>query len=124
LHGGLLDRLHARHAPGNVDNLRDYDAIARAGALAREAVWANSLDKLAEAVRVSYAMQLGEKMDPLPAIRRRARPAGSFRWRGNTAAAATVATPVYLCQDATDRDRLCSQLSFRAIEPYVTLSSI
>ncbi len=52
--------------PGNAGNARDYDAIERAGALARDAVWANDLGKLAEAVRLSYAMQLGEGMRPLP----------------------------------------------------------
>jgi cytidyltransferase-like protein len=115
--------------PGNVDNLRDFDAIARAGALAREAVWANDLSKLAEAVRVSYSMQIGEKMDPLPGDPA-AGPAGSAALGGVSPLAWKYCGgghggyALYLCKDAADRDLLCAQSGFRAIEPYVALAGI
>lgn len=111
--------------PGNVGNTRDYDAIARAGALARDAVWANDLGKLAEAVRLSYAMQLGEGMAPLPGD-----PAAAPRASATLGGVAPLAWKycggghggyaLYLCATAADRDRLCQMPGFRAIEPYVT----
>jgi hypothetical protein len=115
--------------PGNANNVRDFDAIARAGALAREAVWTSDINKLAEAVRVSYAMQIGEKMTPLPGD-----PASGAA--GSAALGGVVPLAwkycggghggyaVYLCGDAADRERLCAQPSFRAIEPYVALAGI
>ena len=45
--------------PAMVDGARDYDAIARAGATARAAVWRNDFAGLADAVRQSYAVQIG-----------------------------------------------------------------
>jgi len=54
--------------PGSVDLERDYDLIERAGAIAREAVMAESIAKLAEAILVSYAAQLGEGMAQLPEV--------------------------------------------------------
>ena len=115
--------------PGNVDNLRDFDAIARAGALAREAVWAYDLCKLAEAVRVSYSMQIGDNMDPLPGDPA-AGPAGSAALGGVSPLAWKYCGgghggyALYLCKDAADRDLLCAQSGFRAIEPYVALAGI
>lgn len=52
--------------PGNVDQERDFDLIEKAGALAAKAVDANDLPLLAEAVRLSYEVQLGEGMEELP----------------------------------------------------------
>src|SRR5688572_8500544 len=52
--------------PAMVNGGRDYDAIARAGAMAREAVWKNDLTQLAAAVKQSYAVQRSEGMDALP----------------------------------------------------------
>jgi cytidyltransferase-like protein len=49
-----------------VNIARDYAAIARAGALAREAAYASDLDKLCDAVSISYQVQLAEGMDKLP----------------------------------------------------------
>ena len=54
--------------PGSVDLERDYDLIERAGAMAREAVMAESISKLAEAVLMSYAAQLGEGMEELSEV--------------------------------------------------------
>src|SRR5205823_1562641 len=48
--------------PGLVERARDYDAIERAGATARDAVWRGQLALLANAVRQSYAMQRAEGM--------------------------------------------------------------
>jgi galactokinase/mevalonate kinase-like predicted kinase len=110
--------------PGNVDKRRDYEAIERAGAVAREAVWKNDLGLLAEAVRISYAMQAGEGMRPLPAD-----PAS-----GETGAAALGGIKplawkycggghggyaLYLCATEAERDALCARAGFRAIEPYL-----
>lgn len=54
--------------PGSVDLQRDYDLIERAGAMAREAVMAESIAKLAEGILMSYAAQLGEGMAELPEV--------------------------------------------------------
>lgn len=54
--------------PGSVDFERDYDLIARAGQVARRAVMEESVELLAEAISLSYQVQLGEGMEPLPAI--------------------------------------------------------
>lgn len=110
--------------PGNVGNARDYDAIERAGKLGREAVWKNDLGLLAECVRVSYTMQVGEGMQPLPGD-----PAAG---EAGTAALGGVAPlawkycggghggyAVYLCRSSAERDRLCALPGFRAIEPYL-----
>jgi cytidyltransferase-like protein len=51
--------------PSPADRARDYDGIQKAGELAREAVLRESPDLLAESVRCSYQMQLGEGMTPL-----------------------------------------------------------
>jgi hypothetical protein len=45
--------------PRSADFHRDYDLIAAAGQVARDAVWSNDLYKLAEAVRLSYGAQMG-----------------------------------------------------------------
>jgi cytidyltransferase-like protein len=53
--------------PDLANRARDYDLIERAGAIAREAVWRGDLQKLAEAVRVSWQMQQAEGNPALPA---------------------------------------------------------
>jgi cytidyltransferase-like protein len=110
--------------PGNVGKARDYDAIERAGALARAAVWGGDLGKLAEAVRVSYAMQCGEGMQPLPGD-----PAAGEAGAAALGACAPLAWKycggghggyaLYLCATPAERDRLCALPGFRAIEPYL-----
>lgn len=52
--------------PGVVELRRDFNLIERAGAIARCAVFEGRLDRLAESVRCSYQVQLGEGMEPLP----------------------------------------------------------
>jgi len=77
--------------PAIVAGARDYDAIARAGATAREAVWRSNLAGMADAVRQSYAVQRAEGMASLPGDP--AAPAACLaRSPGNTAAAASAAT--------------------------------
>lgn len=110
--------------PGNVGNSRDLDLVERAGALARDAVWANDLGKLAEAVRVSYMMQMGERMQPLPGD-----PAAGAAGTALLAGVRPLAWKycggghggyaLYLCGSQADRDALCAQPGFRVIEPYL-----
>ncbi len=108
--------------PGVADQRRDYDAIARAGALAREGVWGRSLDQLAAGVRASYTVQCGEGMKPLP---------------GDPAAEATAALAdcrplawkycgggfggyaMYLFPETAARDAACRLPGFRPVEPYL-----
>lgn len=52
--------------PGNVDQERDFDLVEKAGGLAAEAVEKNDLHLLAEAIGLSYSVQLGEGMNELP----------------------------------------------------------
>ncbi|MGJ8697080.1 MAG: adenylyltransferase/cytidyltransferase family protein [Verrucomicrobiaceae bacterium] len=54
--------------PGAVDIDRDYDLIEKAGRQAAEAVYTESVEKLAEAIRMSYVVQLGEGMRELPEV--------------------------------------------------------
>ncbi|MDA7881248.1 adenylyltransferase/cytidyltransferase family protein [Akkermansiaceae bacterium] len=54
--------------PGSVDLGRDYDLIEAAGAKARQAVMSESIELLAEAIGMSYQVQLGERMTELPEI--------------------------------------------------------
>lgn len=51
--------------PGIAKLSRDFDGIARAGAIARAAVRLEDLHLLAEAVRSSYRVQLDEGMEPI-----------------------------------------------------------
>jgi cytidyltransferase-like protein len=107
--------------PSMVGGARDYAAIARAGQLARDAVWARSLPQLAEAVAASYAVQLRESMMPLPGD-----PAGETAKLGGVRPLAWKYSgggfggyALYLCENAADRDRLCAQPDFRPIEPFL-----
>jgi hypothetical protein len=108
--------------PGVVDQARDYAAIARAGALAREGVRRESLEALADGVRASYAVQRAEGMLPLPGD-----PAA-----GNDAALADGRPlawkycggghggyALYLFSSAADRGLACRLPGFRPIEPYL-----
>jgi glycerol-3-phosphate cytidylyltransferase-like family protein len=110
--------------PALANGERDYDAIARAGQTARDAVWQRDVTQLAEAVRQSYAVQRAEGMAPLP---------------GDPAAAAIPALAasaplawkycgggfggyaVYLFATAAHRDAACALPGFRPIEPFVHL---
>ena len=98
--------------PGIVHGQRDYDAIVRAGATAREAVWRNDLAGLAAAVRQSYAVQQAEGMDPLPADF-----PGALGWKYCGGGFGGYA--VYLFADRAARDAACTRPNVRPIEPYV-----
>lgn len=110
--------------PGNVAKQRDYDAIERAGAMARDAAWGNDLLRLAEAVRISYAMQIGEGMAALPGD-----PAAGPTGMAALGGVAPLAWKycggghggyaLYLCREPAERERLCGLPGFRPIEPYV-----
>ena len=52
----------------HVERKRDYNKIARAGKLAREAVLAKDIKILAEAVSLSFEVQIGEGMKDIPDI--------------------------------------------------------
>jgi len=104
------------------DQRRDYAAIARAGALAREGVWRQDLGQLAEGVRASYAAQTAEGMAPL---------AGDPAAGGSDALADCRPSAwkycggghggyaLYLFPDAAGRDAACKLPGFRPIEPYL-----
>ncbi len=100
--------------PSVVKNTRDLDAIVRAGQAARDAAWASSLEGLANAVRLSYAEQRIEGMDPLAEQVAGVKPLAMKYCGGGFGGYA-----LYLCASQADRDRLCTQPGFRAIEPYV-----
>jgi len=98
--------------PGVANQERDYDAIARAGATARDAVWRQDPALLADAVRQSYAVQLAEGMAPLPAD-----VAGALACKYCGGGYGGYA--VYLFAEPAARDAACAHPGFRAIEPYV-----
>lgn len=122
LHGRMaLYWTGASHdTPGIVEGRRDYDAIARAGATARDAVWRSDLDLLADAVRQSYAVQRGEGMAPLPADSAAARDPvpGALAWKYCGGGFGGYA--VYLFAESDARDAACRRGGFRPIEPYLT----
>jgi cytidyltransferase-like protein len=101
--------------PGFVNDPRDYGAIARAGATAREAVWRNDLAGIAAAVQQSYAVQRTEGMDPLAG--ERGEIPGAIAWKYCGGGFGGYA--VYLFAEQSQRDAACERNGFRAIEPYV-----
>lgn len=101
--------------PGAVNGPRDYDRIVRAGRLARDAVWAGSLDQLAAGVRESYGVQRNEGMAALPDAS--AAP-GAIAWKYCGGGFGGYA--LYLFADPAARDAAVKTGSFRAIEPYVS----
>jgi cytidyltransferase-like protein len=98
--------------PGVVNGARDYDAIARAGATAREAVWRGELNGIADAVRQSYAIQCAEGMAALAADI-----PGAIAWKYCGGGFGGYA--VYLFSEPGQRDAVCQRSGFRPIEPYV-----
>ena len=98
--------------PDLANRPRDYDAIERAGALAREAVWQGSLARLAEAVKISWAMQCGEGMAALPADL-----PGALAWKYCGGGFGGYA--LYLFGEPAQRDAACARTGFRPIEPFV-----
>lgn len=105
--------------PGMVGGKRDYAEIERAGALARDAVWARSLEGLAKAVAVSYSVQRTEGMAPLPGDGLSAPLGGVLPLAWKYCGGGFGGYAVYLCRNKADRDHLCTQPNFRPIEPFV-----
>ena len=97
--------------PGLVDRPRDYDLIFRAGRVARDAIWRQDLDLLAEAVRLSYDMQLAEGMEPLPSG-----VAGAAAWK--YCGGGFGGYSLYLFMKPAMRDLACKLPGFSPIEPY------
>ncbi len=98
--------------PGVANQARDYDAIERAGRTARDAVWRQDLDQLADAVRQSSAVQTGEGMAPLPQDLPGAL-ASKYCGGGFGGYA------VYLFSNGPARDEACNRPGFRLVEPYL-----
>lgn len=100
------------HTPDLIDKPRDYDRIATAARLARQAVRDDDFQQLAEAVRMSYGVQLTEGMEPLAEVGDCAaqKYCGSG-WGGYA---------VCLFEQSTDRDRFVAHNpQAMTIEPYV-----
>ena len=102
----------ASHDTPNLANRpRDFDAIDRAGRIARDAVWRNDLARLADAVRISWAMQQAEGMEALPEVPG----ALASKYCGGGFGGYAV----YLFAEPTHRDAACARTNFRSIEPFV-----
>jgi cytidyltransferase-like protein len=107
---------------------RDYDAIARAAATAREAVWRSDLALLADAVRQSYGkVQRVEGMAPLPGdpqapeADRSALPPGIQPLAWKYCGGGFGGYALYLFADQVQRDAACARPNFRPIEPYLAV---
>jgi hypothetical protein len=61
-----VSSLGFRFRPSLTSLARDFDGIEAAGHVARDAVWAQDIRLLAQAVSMSYAVQQAEGMAPLP----------------------------------------------------------
>lgn len=99
--------------PGVVDQPRDYDAIARAGQIARDAVWKQDFALIGEAVALSYGVQMGEGMDPLPEV------AGCIARKYCGGGFGGYA--LYLFADSAARDQALTRPGFSPIEPFLGL---
>lgn len=128
LHGRLA--LYWTGTPHDTPDLakvsRNYPAIERAGATARDAVWRGDLALLAAAVRQSYFhVQRPEGMAPLPGdpeasgASREALPAGLQPLAWKYCGGGFGGYAVYLFADAAQRDAACARPNFRPIEPYL-----
>src|SRR6185369_14349013 len=98
--------------PGVVNGSRNYDAIARAGATARDAVWQSNLNGIADAIRQSYAVQRAEGMDALAA-----NIPGAIAWKYCGGGFGGYA--LYLFTEPAQRAAACQRSGFRPIEPHV-----
>jgi hypothetical protein len=97
----------------NTDKARNYEAVQQAGALARDAVLPGqeSVQRLAEAVAVSYQVQLQEGMPPLPdGYGELARKYCGGGWGGYA---------LFLFDSEQRRDALLQLEGAVAIEPYI-----
>jgi cytidyltransferase-like protein len=103
---------HDHDTPDLANRPRDFDAIERAGKIARDAVWHSDLAQLAAAVRASYAMQLGEGMHALPA---EVPGALACKYAGGGFGGYAV----FLFAEKDQRDAACARKNFRPIEPFI-----
>jgi len=112
---GKMALLHTgtdHDTPGTVDLERDYDRIEAAGKLAAQAVNANDLQQLAEAVKISHQTQLDEGMQPLP----EAPSALAAKYCGGGYGGYAL----YLFAEQKDRDAfVANNEAALAIEPYL-----
>src|SRR5882724_943183 len=105
---------HEHDTPDLANRPRDFDAIERAGKIARDAVWRSDLAQLAAGVRESYAMQLGEGMAALPAD---VPGALACKYAGGGFGGYAV----FLFEEKSERDAACARKNFHPIEPYLAL---
>lgn len=108
----LLWTGQSHSTPSLTEHPRDFDAIVRAGRTARDAVWRQDLNGLADAVRQSYAVQRAEGMAPLPADL-----PGALAWKYCGGGFGGYAA--YLFAEPAARDAAVTRPGFRPIEPYV-----
>jgi cytidyltransferase-like protein len=104
--------------PSVANEPRNYDDIARAGALAREGVWGESLAKLAAGVRASYAVQRAEGMEPLPGDAPAPELAAGRPLAWKYCGGGFGGYAVYLFAEPAQRDAASRLPGFRPIEPY------
>lgn len=100
--------------PGCADLERDYDRIAKSGAIARDAVLHEDLDGLASAISLYHSTQLDEGMKPLPEI------PGALARKYSGGGYGGYA--LYLFANATDRAAaLATTPHLREVEPFCRL---
>ena len=94
------------------DVTRDYDKVELAGKLAREAVYPGQEDinKLAEAIKTSYDVQLGEGMDELPNFNELAKKYCGGGWGGYA---------LYVFATEEERAKFLGDDNAQPIEPFV-----
>lgn len=97
-----------------VSRKRDYDLIFKASLLAKIAVENSDIQTLAEAIGMSYEVQLGEKMKDLPAIKGAIAKKHLGGGHGGYA--------LYLFKTKKDRDAAASRRGAKVIEPYIASS--
>jgi len=97
--------------PAVADLRRDFDAIYEAGSKAREAVFAENIEGLADAVRRSHQAQLREGMQPLPEV------SGALAWKYCGGGWGGYA--LYLFAAEADRDQWAQSVGVMTVEPYL-----
>ena len=97
--------------PGFSDLERDYNAIEKAGKIAKEAVLSENIELLAQSIQLSYQVQQCEGMKELLSIDKSI--AKKYCGGGHGGYA------LYLFNSTTDRDSAVEELdALRSIEPY------
>ncbi len=97
--------------PGLVNRSRDLKRIAEAGAVARHGVLLGDAELLARAIEMSYGVQIGEGMEPLPEIPG----AGAKKYCGGGHGGYAL----YLFATVEDRSAaIASMENLRPIEPF------